>query len=126
VHAVLVTFHSSVAAEDLAEPFTDYAEQLCSVPGLVAKTWIRDGEILGGFHVFSNRVDADRYLGGEMVAGLTSNAAFEDFTITRYDVIDALSGITGTPSSPVTGPRIDDASLEPFAPSGRVLNPARC
>lgn len=101
MHAVLITFHSSVAADELVEPFTDYAEQLCSVPGLVAKTWIRDGEILGGFHVFLSRPDADRYLGGEMVAGLTTSEAFEDFTITRYDVLDALSSMTGTPSSPL-------------------------
>jgi hypothetical protein len=98
MHAVLITFHSSVPAEDLVEPFTAYAEQLCSVPGLVAKTWIRDGEILGGFHVFSSRADADNYLSSEMVAGLTSNEAFEDFSIERYEVLDDLSRITGTPS----------------------------
>ncbi len=98
MHAVLITFHSSVPAEDLAEPFTAYAEQMRSVHGLVAKTWIRDGETLGGFHVFSTKADADRYLGSEMVAGLTSNEAFEDFTISRYDVLDGLSSITGTPT----------------------------
>ena len=101
MHAVLITFHSSVSADELVEPFTDYAEQLCSVAGLVEKTWVRDGEILGGFHVFSSRADADRYLGSEMVAGLTSNEAFEDFAITRYDVLDALSSRTGTPTTPL-------------------------
>lgn len=101
MHAVLITFHSSVPAEELVEPFTDYAEQMRSVPGFVAKTWIRDGEILGGFHVFSSRADADRYLGSEMVAGLTSNEAFEDFSIARYDVIDELSSMTGTPMRPL-------------------------
>jgi hypothetical protein len=101
MHAVLVTFHSSVAADELVEPFTQYAEQMRSVPGLVAKTWIRDEEIIGGFHVFLSRADADRYLGGEMVAGLTSNEAFDDFAITRYDVLDDLSRLTGTPMSPL-------------------------
>ena len=100
MHAVLVTFRSSVQAEELVEPFTQYAEQMRSVPGLVEKTWIRDEEILGGFHVFLSRADADRYLGGDMVAGLTSNEAFSDFTITRYDVLDGLSELTGTPMSP--------------------------
>ena len=101
MHGVLITFHSSVPADDLVEPFTEYAEQLRSVPGLVTKTWIRDGETLGGFHVFSSRADADRYLGSEMVAGLTSNEAFDDFTIDRYDVLDALSSRTGTTMDPL-------------------------
>jgi hypothetical protein len=98
MHAVLITFHSSVPVEDLAGPFTAYANQLRTVPGLVSKTWIRDGETLGGFHVFASRADADNYLGSEMVAGLTSNEAFADFAISRYDVLDDLSRITGTPT----------------------------
>ena len=104
MHAVLVTFQSSVPVEELVGPFTDYAEQMRSVPGLVQKTWIRDGEIVGGFHVFASRTDADGYLGCAMVAGLTSNEAFEAFTITRYDVLDALSARTGTPTSPLAAP----------------------
>lgn len=101
MHAVLVTFQSSASIEALAEPFAAYAEALCSVPGLIFKTWIKDGETLGGFHVFSGRGAADRYLGSEMVAGLTANPAFANFSIERYDVLGDLSATTGTPSSPI-------------------------
>lgn len=98
MHAVLITFTSTAPKEALVAPFTDYAEALCNVDGLIVKTWIHDGETLGGFHVFARRGDADRYLGSEMVAGLTANPAFSDFSITRYDVLDDLSTITGTPT----------------------------
>lgn len=97
MHAVLITFRSEAAMADLEEPFTDYAEALCGIPGLVAKTWIKDGTTLGGFHVFTSRAEAEAYLGSEMVAGLTANPAFSEFSIDHYDVIDELSAKTGTP-----------------------------
>ncbi len=67
------------------------------MPGLVAKTWLRDGATLGGFHVFASRQAADDYLGGALVAGLTGNRAFSDFQIRHYDVLEDLSRITGSP-----------------------------
>lgn len=103
MHAVLVTFQSAASIDALADPFREYAEGLRSVPGLISKTWIKDGEVLGGFHVFESRAEAETYLGGEMVAGLTSTPAFTDFSIAHFDVLDDLSLITGTPQRALTG-----------------------
>ena len=97
MHALMITFHSAAPVDELASPFREYAEALCSVPGLVAKTWIKDGETLGGFHVFKSRAEAETYLGSEMVGGLTSNSEFSNFSIAHFDVIDELSYITGMP-----------------------------
>lgn len=102
MHALLVTFHSSATVEDLQAPFTDYAATLRSIPGLISKTWLKDGETLGGFHVFTDRALADRYLASEMVAALTANDAFDNFAIVRYDVLSDLSITTGTPADPIT------------------------
>ncbi len=102
MHAVLVTFQSAASTDQLAGPFREYAEALCSVPGLVSKTWINDGDTFGGFHVFESRAEAETYLGGEMVAGLTSNPAFTNFSIEHFDVLDELSQITGTPQRALT------------------------
>ena len=102
MHAVLITFQSSASVEQVAEPFAAYAEGLRDVSGLILKTWIRDGETLGGFHVFSSRSDADRYLASEKVAGLTANPAFTEFVIERYDVFEDLSSRTGTPVEPIS------------------------
>lgn len=97
MHAVLLTFKSAASIDQLEQPFQEYAEALCGVGGLVTKTWIKDGETLGGFHVFTSRATADAYLGSEMVAGLTSNPAFADFSVDHYDVLEGLSITTGTP-----------------------------
>ena len=102
MHAVLITFRSSASVEELEQPFKEYAEGVCAVPGLISKTWIGEGDaILGGFHVFTARAAADAYLGSELAAGLIATPAFEDFQITHYDVLDELSVTTGTPTRPL-------------------------
>lgn len=103
MHAVLITFRSEAARDDLVEPFTAYASALTAVDGLVSKTWIGDGDTLGGFHIFTDRESADGYLASEMVAGLTSNPAFSGFEIRHFDVLDELSRITGSPIAALTG-----------------------
>ncbi len=99
MHAVLITFTSSASLDDLKAPFTDYANAMRGVGGLVSKTWIREGSTLGGFHIFATRTDAEGYLNSQMVAGLTSNPAFSDFQIRHFDVLDELSAITGSPQA---------------------------
>ena len=99
MHSVLITFSSSASLDDLKAPFTDYANALRGVNGLVAKTWIRDGSTLGGFHIFVSRQAAEGYLGSQMVADLTSNPAFSDFQIRHFDVLEELSAITGSPQT---------------------------
>ena len=69
--------------------------------GLVSKTWIHDGNTLGGFHVFTSRATADAYLGSDMAAGLIANPALSDFSIDHYEIIDELSAITGSPQIPL-------------------------
>ena len=101
MHAVLITFTTEATLDELAGPFTDYARRLCSMDGLVSKTWIRDRDTLGGFHVFTSREAADAYLGSDMAAGLIANPAFTDFVVRHYDILDELSAITGSPRIPL-------------------------
>ena len=101
MHAVLITFTTEATLDELAGPFTDYAHGLCSMNGLVSKTWIHDGNTLGGFHVFTSRPAADAYLGSDMAAGLIANPAFSDFAIHHYEILDELSAITGSPRIPL-------------------------
>ena len=103
MHAVLITFRSEAPLEDLAAPFTDYANAMRDVEGLVSKTWITDGDVLGGCHIFTSREAADTYLASEMVAGLTSNPAFSGFEIRHFQVLDELSRITGSPEVTLVG-----------------------
>ena len=97
MHGVLITFESTAGMEDLKGPFTDYANALYGMAGLVCKTWIRDGSTLGGFHIFTSRTAADSYLGSDLAAGLIANEAFTEFQIRHFDVLGEFSSITGSP-----------------------------
>lgn len=98
MHAVMITFESTASLEALAEPFAVYARALGSVPGLIAKTWLRDGVTLGTFQLFASRQAAESYLHSELGAGLTANPAFTRFRIEHYAVLEELSGLSGGPS----------------------------
>ena len=97
MHAVLITFESTAEMDDLKGPFTDYANALHGMAGLVCKTWIMDGSTLGGFHIFTSREAADAYLGSDLAAGLIANDAFSEFEIRHFGVLDEFSAITGSP-----------------------------
>jgi len=99
MHAVLITFTSSASLDDLKGPFTDYANALREMQGLIVKTWIRDGSTVGGFHVFASRKDAEGYLNSELAASLTSNPTFSDWQIRHFDVLEELSAVTGSPQT---------------------------
>ena len=96
MHALFITYRSAVAREELQEDLTRAAEALRdgASPGLVGKTWLSDGPTLGGFCLFADRGDADRYLEGFFAEAVTANPAFSDVRVERYDVDEALSRIT--------------------------------
>ncbi len=74
--------------------FSDYARALGAVPGLVVKTWLRDGATQGGVLLLAKRAAAGVYLGGDMVVGLIATSAFGEFRIQHYGVQEELSRIT--------------------------------
>ncbi len=100
MHAVLITFDSSAALDDLSAPFTEYAAALNNVDGLVMKAWLHDGGTLGGFHLFADRAEADAYLNGPLCAGLQGTPAFSNFVVRHFGVVDELSVMTGAPAAP--------------------------
>ncbi len=95
MHAVLITFESTVGLDALAAPFAAYAETLRALPGLRSKVWLNDGAVVGGFHLFADRAAADGYLESEMVAGLVANPAFRDFRVAHFGVLEELTAVTG-------------------------------
>jgi hypothetical protein len=97
MHALLITFRSAIAREELQEEFTRAAEALRdgAARGLVGKTWLADSSTVGSFCLFEDREDADRYLGGFFADAITANPIFSDVRVERYEVNEALSRITG-------------------------------
>lgn len=95
MHALLITFRSAIPVHDLAEPFEDYARALQDQPGLLNKTWVQDGDTLGGFHLFATRGDLDAYMQSDLAAGLMATDGFSDFSSRTFEVLAGLSAMTG-------------------------------
>ena len=97
MHAVRITYRSSVVAEDLADLLARHVEALQAVPGLVMATWLRDGETLGGFHLFAARETAEEYLASGPAARFAAHPALAARAVRHFAVLDAPSRATGTP-----------------------------
>lgn len=95
MYGLLITFRTSIPLDQLEGPFTEYAQELRGIPGLVSKVWIHDGDVIGGFHVFTDRSTAESYLSSDLAASLRATEGFDDFEVRGFDVLDELSGMTG-------------------------------
>lgn len=98
MYALMITFRSQIPTTQLAEPFEQYAHELCKQPGLISKAWIQNGDTVGGFHLFNNKATADAYVSSDLAAGLQAIDGFEDFDVRGFDVLEDLSTITGVPA----------------------------
>jgi hypothetical protein len=96
MHAVFISFMSSANPDDLAEPFTQYANALRdgATPGFCSKTWLGNEDRVAGFHVFESPEAADRYLTELFTPNVASNPAFSDIRIERYEIDEQMSAIT--------------------------------
>jgi hypothetical protein len=100
VFALLITFTSSVPAEDMADDAVGFAEALRSVPGFVTKTWLHDGAHHGGFYLFTDRAAAEAYRDGPLVAGLRAHPAFADLEVRGWPTNADLGALTGATPAP--------------------------
>ena len=97
MHAVLITGRTSASPAALAEWLGRQAEAAQRVPGLVMVTWLRDGDTLGGFHLFATREAADEYLASDLAASFQSHPALAPCAVRHFAVLDEPSRATGTP-----------------------------
>lgn len=95
MHGVLITFDCAASIDDLTAPFTEYAAALQSQPGFISKAWVSTETGYGGFHIFTDRISADGYLGSELAAGLMATDGFDNFHVRHFGVLDELSAMTG-------------------------------
>ena len=93
--ALLITFYATDPIDRLEALFGEYAHALREMPGLLSKAWIRDGDNIGGFHLFADRASAEAYLASDLAAGLRATESFDDFEVRRFEVLDELSALTG-------------------------------
>jgi Putative mono-oxygenase ydhR len=100
VRILSIRFKSSTPLKDLGASWLEAAPEIAAVSGLLSKTWIQDGDLLGGIYKFRDRASIDAHAAGPIVTAMMSNPDFSDFRLEQYDVLEKLSAIThGTPAA---------------------------
>ena len=94
MHAVIISFRSSLPPSSLMETMSATAPALLEVDGFVSKVWLRDGDTFGGSYLFDSEASATAYVESPFVGGLRDNDAFTDLDVRTFDVIDDLTAIT--------------------------------
>ena len=89
-----VRFKSATRFKDLEASWLELAPQFNAVPGLLSKTWIQDGDLLGGIYTFRDQASIDAYAAGPIVTSMMSDPTLSDFRLEQYDVLEELSAIT--------------------------------
>ena len=103
MHALFVTYtlRDSDPAQH-AELCEQLAPAVAVVPGLVAKTWLMNGETgrFGAFYVFSSRGAFERYVASELFDMLLSPRSIRDVTTSEFSVAGIPTALTGGPHHP--------------------------
>ena len=94
MHAVIISFRSSMPAESLLDTMSASAPALLEVDGFVSKVWLRNGDTFGGSYLFENEASATAYLESPFVTGLGDSDAFHDVDIRTFAVIEDLTAVT--------------------------------
>jgi hypothetical protein len=73
------------------------APAFASLPGLIAKAWLADRgtDTYGGVYLWTDRLAAETYADGELLAAGRRNPAFANF---RSSILDTLAGPTALTS----------------------------
>jgi hypothetical protein len=72
------------------------APAFARLPGLIAKAWLADpGEgTYGGVYLWADRVAAEAYADGELLAAARRNPAFANFRASIFDTLAAPTALT--------------------------------
>ena len=58
MYGLLIAFRTSIPLDQLEGPFTEYAQELRGISGLVSKVWIHDGDVIHRHRVKLARIHA--------------------------------------------------------------------
>jgi hypothetical protein len=102
LHAQVVTYRiAEVSDAEFVEGNLEFAEMMATVPGLVAKVWLKkvwlkgDGQgVYGGLYLWQDREDCERFLAGPLWAEVTRDDSVLDLTTHDYAVMEELTRLT--------------------------------
>ena len=102
MHGVMITATTELTKEQFEKIADAKAEQFRGTPGLILKTYVWEGNTMGGFHVFSDRASADGYLSSPAFQDVQKNPKFSSWQVCHYDVLKQASVLNNTPVEPIT------------------------
>jgi heme-degrading monooxygenase HmoA len=97
MHAQVVTFGlNGITEEQFHGAAEADAPTFATLPGLLAKTWLRDPETntYGGLYVWADQESYERYIKGEIFNALKADKNLKNFESRDFGVFDDLSSIT--------------------------------
>ena len=100
MHALFVSYAlRDTDTAQHAELCEQLAPAVAAFPGLLAKTWLTNGETgrFGGFYLFASRAAFERYVASELFDTLLSRSSVRDVTASEYSVADTPTALTGGP-----------------------------
>ena len=94
-----LNFKFSVSRTEYEEAVSPLAEGVAAAPGVRWKIWLMNeaGSEAGGIYLFEDEASLDAYLGGPIVAQVTSHPALSDFSVKQFDVMEEQTAITRGP-----------------------------
>ena len=94
-----LNFKFSVSGEAYTDAVSPLADDFAAVPGLRWKIWMINEEEseAGGIYMFENEAALQDFLASSLAATVTSHPALSDFSVKRFDVMEAVSAITRGP-----------------------------
>lgn len=115
MHIQIVNFGlNGISDKDYQLACQDETEPFATMPGLLAKIWLRnaDSNIYGGLYFWRDRESYENYINGEIFNSIKSAPEFSDVTSLDFEIIEALTKAT-QPGLTVVGTPIPGASPEP-------------
>ena len=97
MHAQVVTFElNGITEEQFHGAAEADAPTFAALPGLLAKTWLRDPEMntYGGLYVWADQEAYERYIKGEIFNALKADQNLKNFESRDFGVFEDLSSLT--------------------------------
>ena len=97
MHAQMITFGlNGITEEQYHGAVGPDAQMFATLPGLLAKVWLRDPETntYGGVYVWADREACERYMKGEIFNALKTDQHLQNFESRDFGLFDDLSSIT--------------------------------
>ncbi|MGP8057645.1 MAG: YdhR family protein [Nitrososphaerales archaeon] len=94
-----ITFNFSMSKSEIEKGLGLIATPIANVPGLIWKIWLMNEtrKEAGGIYLFDDRSSAQKYLDGEIAAGLKTHPVLSNVSVRQFEIIENLTKVTRGP-----------------------------